>query len=123
MGQGFDRHLLGLKITAERAGKTIPAFFEDPGYKRMSHFVLSTSTLGTETIVFGGFGPVVIDGFGIGYNVVSTMLGAVISSNKVRFLFIDYLYCPCFQSKKDAEQFSAALYRSLDLLKKIFESK
>jgi carnitine O-palmitoyltransferase 2 len=49
----------------------------------MGNFVISTSTLTTETIVFGGFGPVVQDGFGIGYNVVASKLGAVISAYKV----------------------------------------
>lgn len=56
----------------------------------MGNFVLSTSTLSTDTIVFGGFGPVVKDGFGIGYNVVGSKLGAVVASNKVKnyiFLF------------------------------------
>lgn len=84
LGKGFDRHLLGLKITAERLGKPTPAFFESEIYKRMGHFVLSTSTLSTETIVFGAFGPVVPDGYGIAYNVVPSKLGAVVSSFKVR---------------------------------------
>lgn len=50
----------------------------------MVHFVLSTSTLSTDTIYFGGFGPVVMDGFGIGYNVTDQKLGAVVTSYKVR---------------------------------------
>lgn len=86
LGQGFDRHLLGLKITAERLNRPLPAIFQSEVYKYMSQFVLSTSTLTTETIVFGGFGPVVKDGFGIGYNVVGSKLGAVISGHKVGFL-------------------------------------
>ncbi|KHJ98986.1 Choline/Carnitine O-acyltransferase [Oesophagostomum dentatum] len=104
MGQGFDRHLLGLKITAERLGQKIPALFEDPGFVRMSHFVLSTSTLSTNTIVFGGFGPVVEDGLGIGYNVSSSRLGAVITSHK---------------KNRDAKEFSKALVESLDALRVI----
>lgn len=36
---------------------------------------------------FLGFGPVVPDGLGIGYNVVASKLGAVISSNKVNFKY------------------------------------
>uniref|UniRef100_A0A1I7UCU3 Carn_acyltransf domain-containing protein n=1 Tax=Caenorhabditis tropicalis TaxID=1561998 RepID=A0A1I7UCU3_9PELO len=109
MGQGYDRHLLGLKITAQRLNQPTPDFFQDPGYSRMGHFVLSTSTLSTETIVFGGFGPVVQDGFGIGYNVVASKLGAVISSNK---------------SKRDAAAFSGALHKSLDILRgHLLESK
>ncbi|VDO79143.1 unnamed protein product [Haemonchus placei] len=104
MGQAFDRHLLGLKISAERVGMKMPALFNDPGYLRMGHFVLSTSTLSTNTIVFGGFGPVVEDGFGIGYNVSSSRLGAVISSQK---------------RNRDAKEFSQALVKSLDILRNI----
>uniref|UniRef100_A0A8R1HRG9 Carn_acyltransf domain-containing protein n=1 Tax=Caenorhabditis japonica TaxID=281687 RepID=A0A8R1HRG9_CAEJA len=102
MGQGFDRHLLGLKITAQRLNQDLPEFFQDAGYARMGHFVLSTSTLSTETIIFGGFGPVVPDGFGVGYNVAPNQLGAVISSNK---------------SKRDSAAFAAALYKSLDIIR------
>ncbi|CAJ0568579.1 unnamed protein product, partial [Mesorhabditis spiculigera] len=102
MGQGFDRHLLGLRITAERLGKPLPVVFQDASYDRMGHFVLSTSTLSTETIVFGGFGPVVNDGFGVGYNVVPSKLGAVISS-----------------VKKKAQTFADALTESLDTLRGI----
>ena len=36
---------------------------------------------------FLGFGPVVPDGLGIGYNVVASKLGAVISSNKVNLKY------------------------------------
>lgn len=82
LGHGFDRHLLGLKITSERLKMPLPEFFNSKTYAEMNHFVLSTSTLSTDTIVFGGFGPVVDDGFGIGYNVTSK-LGAIISSYKV----------------------------------------
>ncbi len=83
LGQGFDRHLLGLKITAERLNRPVPRFFTDKSYERMGHFVLSTSSLSSDTIVFGGFGPVVEDGFGIGYNISDSRFGAVITSYKV----------------------------------------
>lgn len=56
-------------------------------FERMNQFVLSTSTLSTDTIYFGGFGSVIPDGFGIGYNVTDEKLGAVAVSYKVgRFL-------------------------------------
>jgi len=45
LGQGFDRHLLGLKITAERLNRPLPTFFTAKSYERMGHFVLSTSRL------------------------------------------------------------------------------
>uniref|UniRef100_A0A183UWF9 Carn_acyltransf domain-containing protein n=1 Tax=Toxocara canis TaxID=6265 RepID=A0A183UWF9_TOXCA len=83
MGQGFDRHLMGLRVTAQRLGRKEPALFSDSNYKFMNEFILSTSTLSTDTICFGGFGPVVRNGFGIGYVVAGSRLGAVISSYKV----------------------------------------
>uniref|UniRef100_A0AC35U6V8 FHA domain-containing protein n=1 Tax=Rhabditophanes sp. KR3021 TaxID=114890 RepID=A0AC35U6V8_9BILA len=102
MGQGVDRHLLGLKIMAERLGEPIPDFYKNETVVHMNHYVLSTSTLSTETIVFGGFGPVVHDGFGIGYNVASDKMGAVISA---------------FKHKKDAPLFANALSEGLDEIK------
>jgi len=102
MGQGFDRHFFGLKIAAQRLGRPIPQIFEESTFQRMNHFVLSTSTLSTDTIVFGGFGPVVEDGFGIGYNVTSKYLGAVVTSNK---------------DKRDAKKFCESLEESLTRIK------
>uniref|UniRef100_A0A7E4V5U4 Carn_acyltransf domain-containing protein n=1 Tax=Panagrellus redivivus TaxID=6233 RepID=A0A7E4V5U4_PANRE len=101
MGQGFDRHLLGLKMTAERLGRPLPALYNDKTFNHMGQFVLSTSTLSTDTIVFGGFGPVVSNGFGIGYNVAGSKMGAVISS---------------YASKRDAAKFATAIGESLDII-------
>uniref|UniRef100_A0A0N5C0Z0 Carn_acyltransf domain-containing protein n=1 Tax=Strongyloides papillosus TaxID=174720 RepID=A0A0N5C0Z0_STREA len=102
MGQGVDRHLLGLKIMAEKYNKPIPEFYENDTVKYMNHYVLSTSTLSSDTIIFGGFGPVVPDGFGIGYNVTADKMGAVISS---------------YKNKKNAQEFANSLYNSLDEIK------
>ena len=92
MGKGFDRHLFGLRVTAERLGRPLDPLFTHNIYKRMNHFVLSTSTLSTDTIYFGGFGPVVADGYGVGYNVTDAKLGAVVTAYKVcagyKFYFI-----------------------------------
>ncbi|KAI6197967.1 Carnitine O-palmitoyltransferase 2, mitochondrial [Aphelenchoides besseyi] len=107
MGQGFDRHLLGLKITAERQNRPLPSLFTSAVYKRMSEFVVSTSTLTTETIVFGGFAPVVRDGFGIGYNVVGSKLGAVIST---------------YEGQRDAKKFAENLEESLDTIRTCLEN-
>ncbi|MFH4980896.1 hypothetical protein AB6A40_007605 [Gnathostoma spinigerum] len=107
LGQGFDRHLLGLRVTAQRLGHDIPQLFIDPLFESLNHFVLSTSTLSTETVILGGFGPVVNDGYGIAYNVDSSMLGACISS---------------YKDKRDAERFGSSLVESLDILKYFVES-
>jgi hypothetical protein len=97
-GQGCDRHLFGLELLANRTlndhiaeerkalirsgappdtplpdeliktleQRIIPTLFKDPVYLRSKRWRLSTSTLpGTAP----GFGPVVEDGLGIGYDV------------------------------------------------------
>jgi hypothetical protein len=44
-GQGFDRHMFMLKKLAADAGMS-PAIFEDQGcYSKLTHIILSTSTL------------------------------------------------------------------------------
>lgn len=42
--------------------------FEDPTYAYANHYIISTSTLSSKNVLIGGFGPVVQDGYGIGYN-------------------------------------------------------
>ncbi|CAK5092186.1 unnamed protein product [Meloidogyne enterolobii] len=112
LGQGFDRHFFGLKHTAKRLGRStenIP-IFNHPIYQRiMSHFVLSTSTLSTDTIYFGGFGPVVKDGFGVGYNVTDQKLGATVT---------------CYKSQnRNASEFCRALDDGLNKIKNVIENK
>ena len=108
LGQGFDRHLLGLRLIAESENEQLPALYTSEVYKHMNQFIVSTSTLSTETIVFGGFGPVVADGLGIGYNVVSSKLGAVIST---------------YRGHKDAQLFSQNLSESLDAIRQCLSEK
>ncbi|GAA5828545.1 hypothetical protein JCM11251_000843 [Rhodosporidiobolus azoricus] len=45
----------------------IPELFKDPGYSTLGHSTLSTSNCGNPALRLFGFGPVVSDGFGIGY--------------------------------------------------------
>lgn len=45
MGQGFDRHLFGLRNIAEENGLKVDDLFKDSAYARMNHNILSTSTL------------------------------------------------------------------------------
>jgi len=65
-GQGFDRHLLGLKMTAELDGGKMPSLYQDPAYTLLNHNILSTSTLSSPAVLIGGFAPVVPDGYGVG---------------------------------------------------------
>lgn len=83
MGQGFDRHLFALRTAAERI-RIIDMFelFNDPAYKRINHNIISTSTLSSSALLAGGFGPVVNDGYGIGYNIQDGFLGCVVANYK-----------------------------------------
>jgi carnitine O-acetyltransferase len=86
-GMGADRHLFALKSLAEERGEAVPAFFsskvrvpgrssrhcccnvfpDEQAYRLLGHNVLSTSNCGNPSLRLFGFGPVVADGFGIGY--------------------------------------------------------
>ncbi|CAK8671477.1 unnamed protein product [Clavelina lepadiformis] len=92
MGQGFDRHLFGLRHIAEQdLGLRTPGIFLDPSYVTMNHIILSTSTLASHAANMGGFAPVVPDGFGVGYGVRDNMVGCNITSydNRDVAAFVD----------------------------------
>lgn len=106
MGEGFDRHLFGLKEIALRSGNELPEFFRQPLYRRSQHYTLSTSTLYGECFSGGGFAPVVPDGFGLGYGYVDSNFGVLVSS---------------YKSHRNNTQFVQALQESLDDIRKIVE--
>ena len=69
-GQGVDRLLFALKCIAIRTnddGTQLPPFFSSDAWKTLNHTVLSTSNCGNPALRLFGFGPVVPNGFGIGY--------------------------------------------------------
>jgi carnitine O-acetyltransferase len=66
-GLGVDRHLFALKCIAQRNGMPTPVIFESAAWKALGHTVLSTSNCGNPSLRLFGFGPVVPDGFGVGY--------------------------------------------------------
>lgn len=43
MGEGVDRHLLGLKLIARENNIPIPDFYNDISYTKSTHFRVSTS--------------------------------------------------------------------------------
>lgn len=65
LGQGFDRHLFALRQIASEQGQ-LPELYTDPAYSFNNHNIMSTSTLVSPSVRFGGFAPVVPDGYGIG---------------------------------------------------------
>jgi len=83
-GLGVDRHLFALKCIAERqcakTGERRPRFFKSEAWNTLNHTVLSTSNCGNPALRLFGFGPVVSDGFGIGYIIKSDALSYTVSS-------------------------------------------
>ncbi|CAL7946660.1 unnamed protein product [Xylocopa violacea] len=93
MGQGFDRHLFALKKIWEQSNTPMPAIFEDPAYNNINNNILSTSTLSDPAICAGGFGPVVKNGYGIGYMIQNERLGAIVTSYKSNCNATEYVKC------------------------------
>lgn len=101
-GQGFDRHMYALyslwkkRNAADPSAKT-PEIFLDRGFEQLNHVVLSTSNCGNPALRIFGFGPVVQDGFGIGYIIQNDRITVCASSKHLqtkRFLrtLEKYLY-------------------------------
>jgi len=68
MGKGIDRHLFALQSLAASEGLS-PALFSCEAYKKLSHIILSTSTLSSDALENGGFGPVNADCYALGYGI------------------------------------------------------
>ena len=79
-GKGVDRHLYALKCLAEKKGIPIPNFFQSDAWQTLNHTVLSTSNCGNPALRLFGFGPVVPDGFGVGYIIKDSRIQYSISS-------------------------------------------
>ena len=70
LGQGPNRHLLGLKLMATRAGGELPEIYKDEGYQTFTTDFLSTSTVGdNSTVVNFAFAPTSVGGLGINYTI------------------------------------------------------
>ncbi|XP_047346502.1 carnitine O-palmitoyltransferase 2, mitochondrial [Vespa velutina] len=108
MGQAFDRHLFALKCICDELGIRKPAIFEDPSYDTLNHNVLSTSTLASPALLSGGFGPVVNDGYGIGYCVQDHKLETMVSS---------------YQGNRNANNYVKSLKKALKTIHTILISK
>ena len=83
-GHGVDRHLFGLRMLFEenpsQFGGEKPEIFTDPNYSKSSHWKLSTSHCGSPSLSLFGFGPVVPQGFGVGYMIKNELISFVITS-------------------------------------------
>lgn len=75
-GQAVDRHLSGLRATAERLGLPTPAVFTGEGYRRLTTDFLSTTSLGGRSgIVRYVFAPTSDGGMGVNYTPVAGVDG------------------------------------------------
>ena len=79
-GKGVDRHLYGLRILAKVNRIELPDMFSDPLLAKSSHWSMSTSHCGSSALNLFGFGPVVADGFGLGYMIKNDEIDVVITS-------------------------------------------
>lgn len=84
-GLGAERHMTGLAAmhslyAADLGLGELPVIFRDPGWLTVKHDALSTSSVSAPFIRFFGFGPVVQDGYGVGYAPRSDSTGLVITS-------------------------------------------
>ena len=69
LGQGANRHLLGLKLMAAKTNSQ-PVFFKDEGYETFTTDFLSTSTVSdNSTVVNFAFAPTSVGGLGINYTI------------------------------------------------------
>lgn len=71
-GEGVDRHLSGLLNLARIRQKMLPGYeipelYRDVAWSRLRYDSLSTSNCGGYALASFGFGPVVPDGWGLGY--------------------------------------------------------
>lgn len=93
MGQGFDRHLFALKYLSQQRSLPLPSLYQDAAYAAINYNILSTSTLSSPAVYCGGFGPVVPDGYGLGYSIDDNMLGAVVSTYHPQRSGSDFVSC------------------------------
>ncbi|XP_076455057.1 carnitine O-acetyltransferase-like [Babylonia areolata] len=105
-GQGVDRHLLGLKLTAMETGTEIPDLYRDAAFTESSHFRVSTSQVGAKHDTVMCFGPVVPDGYGCCYNP---------QNSRLNFAVTAFNACP----HTDSDRFSNVLRGSLMDMKEL----
>lgn len=108
MGQGFDRHLFGLKYMAEQNNIPLDPIYESDAYRKLNYNILSTSSLASDGLLAGSFGPVVSDGYGIGYGVQDTMLGVIFTS---------------YKGKRNANEFVECLQTAFKDIQNVLEHK
>lgn len=108
MGQGFDRHLFGLKHLAQLQKQPLHEIYEHVGYRKINCNILSSSTLTSNGLHAGGFGPVERNGYGIGYNIQDGFLGTIVTN---------------YAKERNGPEFVECLRESYDDIRKALEAK
>ncbi|KAJ3293426.1 hypothetical protein HK104_004461 [Borealophlyctis nickersoniae] len=82
-GRGIDRHMLGLRCMIRSPEESAKAtLFTDPAYVKSMYFKLSTSNMSPGKWFWGGFGPVVREGYGVNYAIGKDDLKFSISAKR-----------------------------------------
>uniref|UniRef100_A0A673NK51 Carnitine O-acetyltransferase-like n=1 Tax=Sinocyclocheilus rhinocerous TaxID=307959 RepID=A0A673NK51_9TELE len=108
MGQGIDRHLLGLKLQAIEEGLSVPRIFMDTAYGLATHWKLRTGQVPANTDSVMCFGPLVPDGYAVCYNP---------QQDHVHFSITAFNCC----EETNAEKLALTLERSLHDLQELFQ--
>jgi len=80
-GKGVDRHLFALRALALSEGGPLPTLFESNAYATLAKIIISTSTLQSDALSGGGFGPVNSDCYAVGYSMRDDECGAMVMSH------------------------------------------
>ena len=107
--ESFDRHLLGLKLTAIENGIELPNLFKDEAYKKVCHYFISSSQVSSKYDSVTIYGPAVDDGYGACYN---------ITEKRILFGLSSYRSCPTTDAKMFGEHIRNALLDCQALLTK-----
>jgi hypothetical protein len=85
VGEGIDRHLLAMReVCREEDSQTGLAFFNEHVYEFSGTWLMSTSNVSQPIIDWFNFGPVVGDGYGIGYNIQNDGVHATVTALESR---------------------------------------
>jgi carnitine O-acetyltransferase len=97
-GKGVDRHFLGLRRMCAQYDINPPEIFTDPSFARSSHWILSTSHCGSSALSLFGFGPVVTDGFGLGYMIKNDSVSCCVTSKYTHRLLSSTIFANMLES-------------------------
>ncbi len=62
--ESFDRHLLGLKLTALENKIELPELYKDIGFQKACHYFISSSQVSSKYDAVTSYGPLADDGYG-----------------------------------------------------------